>query len=62
VLFESDLELFAPRSDPSLTLELDPLDLAIGPGVDPLDVFLGELAKLFGRRCSVSSALRVCSA
>ena len=46
MILESDLELFAARRDPSLTLELDPLDLSVRPGVDALDVFLGELAEL----------------
>jgi hypothetical protein len=48
VLLESDLELLTTRSDASLALELDPLDLALGPGVDALDVFLGELTEVFG--------------
>ena len=48
VLLEADLELLASRGDPALALELDPLDLAVGPGVDALDVLLGELAQLLG--------------
>jgi len=48
VLFEPDLELVAASGDPSLALELDALDLAVRPGVDTLDVLLGQLAQLLG--------------
>ena len=48
MVLEPDLELLAARRDPALPLELDALDLAIRPGVDALDVILGELAQLFG--------------
>ena len=48
MLFQPDLELLTAGGDAPLTLELDALDLAVGPGVDALDVFLGELAKIFG--------------
>ncbi len=46
MLLEARLELLATRGDTPLALELDALDLTLGPGVDALDVVLGKLAQL----------------